>query len=128
MRCISLIFMLVIAGCATVDYQPYEGRNNLYEGEGGTKVSVNNVDFWANGTPPRQYTILGYVVSEVGSGYGDQALIRSAVAAEVKKHGGDAAIQVTNNESFAGIVRTAPNFYMAAGVRSMQFAVIRYIQ
>jgi len=32
----------------TSDYQQYEGRNNFYEGTGGTKVVVDGVDFWAN--------------------------------------------------------------------------------
>lgn len=127
MRLIIFIMLaLAIAGCATVDYQPYEGKNNLYEGEGGTKVVVDGIDFWANGSPPRKYSIIGMVVSEIGSGVGDESIIRSSVAGEVRKQGGDAAIQVNNNSSFAGIVRTAPGFYMAAGVKRMQFAVIRY--
>lgn len=127
MRFTVLLLFAVLTGCATVDYQPYEGKNNLYEGQGGTRVSVDGIDFWANGTPPRKYSILGYVVSEVGAGYGDEALIRSAVATEVKKQGGHAAIQVNNNTSFAGVVQTAPNFYMAASARRMQFAVIKYV-
>lgn len=122
----SIMLALTIAGCATVDYQPYEGKNNLYEGEGGTKVVVDGIDFWANGSPPRKYSIIGMVASEIGSGVGDESIIRSSVAGEIRKQGGDAAIQVNNNSSFAGIVRTAPGFYMAAGVKRMQFAVIRY--
>ena len=118
---------MFLTGCATVDFHPYEGKNNLYEGNGGTKVVVDGVDFWANGTPPRKYTIIGMVVSEVGSGVGDESLIRDAVASEVKKRQGNAAIQVNNNTSFAGIIRTATNLYMATGVKSMQFAVVRYI-
>jgi type V secretory pathway adhesin AidA len=125
---VSTFLALILVGCATVDFQPYEGRNNLYEGEGGTKVAVDGVEFWANGTPPRKYSIIGMVVSEVGSGIGDEAIIRSAVASEVKAKGGDAAIQVNNNSSFAGVIRTAPNMYMATGVRRMQFAVIKYVQ
>ncbi len=123
---IMLAFALV--GCATVDFQPYEGKNNLYEGEGGTKVIVDGIDFWANGSPPRKYSIIGMVVSEVGSGYGDETMIRSSVAGEVKKQGGDAAVQVNNNNSFAGVIRTAPGFYMAAGVKRMQFAVVKYVK
>jgi hypothetical protein len=122
-----LLSVLFLAGCATVDYQPYEGRNNLYQGDGGTKLVVDGVEFWANGTPPRQFSIVGYVVSEVGSGFGDEAIIRTAVAKTVKENGGNAAIQVNNNSSFSGIVRTAPGFYMAAGVRRMQFAVVKYV-
>lgn len=123
---IMLAFALV--GCATVDFQPHEGKNNLYEGEGGTKVIVDGIDFWANGSPPRKYSIIGMVVSEVGSGYGDETMIRSSVAGEVRKQGGDAAVQVNNNNSFAGVIRTAPGFYMAAGVKRMQFAVVKYVK
>ena len=125
---IALILAFTLAGCATVDFQPYEGKNNLYEGEGGTKVVVDGIEFWANGSPPRKYSIIGMVVSEIGSGVGDEAIIRSSVAGEVKKQGGDAAVQVNNNNSFAGVIRTAPGFYMAAGVKRMQFAVVKYVK
>ena len=123
---ISAILACILAGCATVDFQPYEGKNNLYEGEGGTKVVVNGIDFWANGSPPRKYSIIGMVVSEIGSGFGDEGIIRSSVASEVKKRGGDAAVQVNNNAAFSGIINTAPGIYMATGVRRMQFAIIKY--
>jgi len=46
MRLIISVFVLIgiLAGCAivatvaTVDFQPYEGKNSIYQGEGGTKV------------------------------------------------------------------------------------------
>jgi hypothetical protein len=120
-------FILLALGCATTDYQAYEGKNNLYEGQGGTKVVVDGIDFWANGSPPRKYTIIGMVVSEVGGGWGDEAIIRSSVAGEVKKQGGDAAIQVNNNSSFTGMVNTAPGVLFAANIKSMKFAIIRYV-
>ena len=123
---IALMLAFTLVGCATVDFQPYEGKNNLYEGEGGTKVVVNGIDFWANGSPPRKYSIIGMVVSEIGSGYGDEGIIRSSVASEVKKRDGDAAVQVNNNAAFSGIINTAPGIYMATGVRRMQFAIIKY--
>jgi hypothetical protein len=125
---IALMLAFTLVGCATVDFQPYEGKNNLYEGEGGTKVVVDGIEFWANGSPPRKYSIIGMVVSEIGSGVGDEAIIRSSVAGEVKKQGGDAAVQVNNNNSFAGVIRTAPGFYMTAGVKRMQFAVVKYVK
>ena len=73
-------------------------------------MNVDGIDFWANGTPPRKFSILGIVTSEIGSGYGDEYIIRSAVAEKAKKIGGNAAIQINNNSSFSGIVRTAPAF------------------
>lgn len=124
----QLLLATLISGCATIEYQPYEGKNNLYEGVGGTKLVVDGIDFWANGTPPLTYSIIGIVTSEIGSGRGDEAIIRSTVAKKVRDLGGNAAIQVYNNSSFAGIIRATPSLYIAAGVTRMQFAVIRYVQ
>ncbi|MEN9863977.1 MAG: hypothetical protein RLZZ601_1741 [Pseudomonadota bacterium] len=127
MRIICLLITITfLTACATIDFQPYEG-NSAYEGSGGTKVVVDGVDFWANGAPPRKFKIIGVVTSEIGSGYGDEALIRSSVASEVIKQGGNAAIQLNSNSSFAGIVKVTPSMYMAAGVKQMQFSIIRYI-
>lgn len=124
---ISFLVAAIVAGCATVNFQPYEGKNNLYEGEGGTKVVVDGIDFWANGAPPRKYSILGIAMAEIGSGLGDEAIIRSAIAREVKKYGGDAAVQINNNSSLGGILHTAPGIYMAVDVKRMQFAIINYM-
>jgi len=66
-RRMLLLAVLIITGCATSDYQPYEGRNNVHEGVGGTKRVVNGVEFWANGSPPRKFAILGVVTSEIGA-------------------------------------------------------------
>ena len=122
-----LILTCILAGCATVDFQSYEGKDNLYEGEGGTKLVAGGIDFWVNGTPPRKYSILGVVVSEIGSGSWDEAVIRSAVASEVRKQGGNAAIQVNNNNSTTGTLRVAPGLLITPEVRRMQFSVIKYV-
>jgi hypothetical protein len=127
MRAIALFLLALLAGCATTDYQPYEGKTSLREGDGGTKVTVDSIDFWANGTPPRKFSILGFVTSEIGSGYGDEYLIRSAVAAQAKQVGGNAAIQINNNTSFAGILQTSPGIYMAVNARQMKFAIVKYV-
>jgi hypothetical protein len=129
-RTIAAILLTIgigLAGCATSDFQPYEGRNNVNEGVGGTKVVVEGVEFWANGSPPRKYAILGVVKSEVGAGWGDEAIIRSKVASRVKQAGGDAAIQIDNNTTFLGMLRLSPTLYAAANTRTMHFAVIKYI-
>ena len=124
---VMLLFVAFISGCATVDFQPYEGKTKILEGDGGTKVVEEGIEFWANGAPPRKYTIIGMVTSTVAAGVGDEGIVRSAVAAEVKKHGGNAAIQVTNNTAFSGVIRTAPNMYMTTSTKSIQFAIVKYI-
>jgi len=64
--------------------------------DGGTKVVVSGVDFWANGAPPRKFSILGFVTSKIESG--------------------------------TGIVRMIPPMYMATDVKTMRFAVVKYVQ
>jgi hypothetical protein len=66
-------------------------------------------------------------VSEIGSGVGDESMIRSAVSKEVKARGGDAAIEVGNSESMTGVVQTSPSLYMTAGTRRMKFGIVKYI-
>lgn len=122
-----LIATGLLTGCATADFKPYEGKNITYEGNGGTKVVADGVDFWANGSPPRKYKILGVVTSEVGTGIGDESMIYSAVASEVKKNGGDAAIEMTNNTSFAGIIKLSPTLYTTTSVKRVQFSIVKYV-
>lgn len=113
---------------ATIDYSLYEGLNNIQEGQGGTRISVKGMGFWTSGAHPKKYVILGMVVSEAGSGAGDESRIRSAVAGEVQKRGGDAAIQVNENDPIPGMVQISPGFYMTTGVKKMQFAIIKYVK
>jgi hypothetical protein len=122
-----LLVTSLLVACATIDFQPFEAKINVFDGTGGTKVVVDGVDFWANGTPPRKYKLLGIVSSEVGAGAGAESVIRTAVSVEVRKQGGNAAIEVGNNQAFAGVIRTAPGIYMAANRKQMRFAVIQYV-
>jgi hypothetical protein len=86
---------------------------------GGTKVVVKGVEFWANGSPPRKFAIFGVVTSEIGAGYGDEALIRSSVATRTKEVGGDAAIQINDNTTFAGLIRFGSSIFAAANAGKM---------
>ena len=124
---VALTIALVLSGCATVSYQPYEGSNNIHAGRGGTKVVSNGIDFWANGEPNRRYKILGVASSEVGSGIGDEDLIRAAVSREVQRRGGDAAIEMANSNRFSGVVQLSPTLYGAANTKQIKYAVIKYM-
>ena len=64
MRSLLVIFAilsaLVVTGCAT-EYKVYEGRNNVIEGKGGTKIVVDGMEIWDNGDPPRTYQVLNAI-------------------------------------------------------------------
>lgn len=116
---------LAIAGCATVNYQPYEGNAVRPGGVGGTKLVVEGVDFWSNGTPPRPYVILGVVDGAYEHGGDATAAIRSKVAAEAKKRGGDAVILMSSTDQVTGGVLVASTV-IATSTKAMRFAVVKY--
>jgi hypothetical protein len=129
MRSIFVILALLIAGCASlagVDYQPYAGKTNVYQGEGGTKVIVDNVDLWADGTPPSKFSILGVATIAVGAGSSNEEAVRSVIAGKVKEMGGNGAIQINNNPSFSGVVRSSPSVLLTNEPRQLKFAVVKY--
>jgi len=129
MRSIFVILAVLIAGCASlagVDYQPYAGKTNVYQGEGGTKVIVDNVDLWADGTPPSKFSILGVATIAVGAGSSNEDAVRSVIAGKVKEMGGNGAIQINNNPSFSGVVRSSPSVLLTNEPRQLKFAVVKY--
>lgn len=93
MRMIILACSLVAAGCAQTNYQVYEGRNaNIVEGQGGTKEVIDGYEIWDNGNPPRRYQVLGVsTIEDFDNVFGNQRM-RSAIAVEIKRAGGDAAV------------------------------------
>jgi hypothetical protein len=90
------------------EFLPYEGKNTIQEGEGGTKKVVDGVDFWADGAPPRPFKLLGYI-SDRRHKTGLIGMIRmsgleSDVAKLAKENGGDAVILVSSEAETVGTV------------------------
>lgn len=97
--------LIAIAAPATAKehFQIYEGRDSIQEGEGGTRVSKNGIDYWTTGTPPRRYQILGVIVDKrcLSKICGDP-LGSKSVAEAVKENGGDAIIFLSQQEHIRG--------------------------
>jgi hypothetical protein len=103
---VSLLLALSFAHAS--DFVAYEGRNAIQEGNGGEKKTVDGVDFWSNGAPPRKFQIIGYVTdSRLKSGLiGMMRMsgLDSSIAKEAKKAGGDAVILVNAESVTKGYV------------------------
>lgn len=52
--------LLLLGGCASTEFTPWEG-NTIEQGTGGSKKVVNGIDIWQYGTPPRRYQIIGII-------------------------------------------------------------------
>lgn len=92
-----------LSGCASVNYEPFEGANAVQRGAGGTKSVVEGVDIWSYGSPPRPYRIIGMATATVGNGPAGPGMIRSGIADKVKEAGGSAAINIDTMDSGGGV-------------------------
>ena len=136
------IAMFICAGCASTDFQAWEGRNSVVEGRGGTKKVVDGVDVWTNGDPPRRFQILGIIDDEHPGGIIAMAELKHDITKKAREHGGDALILISSSSQLAGYYSagavntqvyggSATSFGSATTIpitrRASKFAVIRYV-
>ena len=93
---------LLVAGCATTEYKSFEGKTNVFEGKGGTKVVVDGMELWDNGEPPRKFKVLGIIDDERPGGLIPMAQLRGDMVEKARKAGGDALIQLGSQSQIAG--------------------------
>lgn len=98
------------AAQAAPKFAAYEGKNSISEGEGGTKATVDGIEFWEKGAPPRKFQVLGSLTDERHAS-GILGMIRMAsldkdIAAAAKKAGGDAVILVGEGQRVVGMATT----------------------
>jgi len=109
---VALLAVALVAGgignAAAQEFLPYEGKNAIHEGEGGTKKVVNGIDFWADGAPPRSFKLLGYISDRRHKSGLFGALRMSTLEGDVadvaKANGGDAVILVSAEAETVGTV------------------------
>ncbi|WP_353742477.1 hypothetical protein WHX55_09700 [Pseudomonas fluorescens] len=90
-----IIVAVLFSGCAlyaTTNFQPYESKNGTFEGQGGAKETIDGIDFWTNGQPPRKFQMLGVITDERVSNPITMSSLKGAVALKAKQAGGNAVI------------------------------------
>lgn len=92
----------LVMGCATTEYKSFEGKANVFEGEGGTKVIVDGMELWDNGDPPRKFKVLGIIDDERPGGLIPMSQLRSDMVKKALEAGGDALIQLGSQSQIAG--------------------------
>lgn len=119
--------MLALAGCTSVDFQAYEGRNRVMEGSGGTRTVIDGFDVWDLGTPPRRYEILGVMSVDIADGWGAAAIVRDTVAARGRRMGASAAVRIDGNSQFSAVVMSS-GIGIPVYTRTTRYAVVRYVE
>lgn len=108
-------------------FAPYEGKNPIAEGDGGTKVQASGVDYWTTGSPPRRFRVLGVLSdSRPARGFASDPTKSRALADRIKEAGGDAAIFLQASTATTAIVALGNGLSAPAQERTTQLLVIRY--
>jgi hypothetical protein len=91
----------IFAGCAETDYYSYYG-SGIYVGTGGASKSVNGIDLWVTGSPPRKFRIIGYITDTRLGGPIAMAGRDAGMAREAKKAGGDGLLLSSDQGNVMG--------------------------
>jgi hypothetical protein len=104
----------LMCGCASTNFQSWEGRNSIMEGQGGTREVVDGVDVWTHGEPPRRFEVLGIIEDERNDALIPMAGLKRGIAQKARERGGDAVILVSSASQLRG-------YYTVANVNSDGF-------
>lgn len=120
--------MLGFPALAGSSFAPYEGKDAVVDGQGGTKVAADGVDFWTLGTPPHRYQVLGVITDTRGSGlFSGEAIGNPGIAKRVKSLGGDAVIVMGRDTQVSGGMVNPYGQMMLARRNTTQMLVVKYL-
>jgi hypothetical protein len=95
-----LIVAVVFVSCTTTVFQPYESRDSIVEGYGGTRKVVDGMDVWRGG-PPRRFQEFGIIEDNRPSDIISMAQMEHDIVAKARQSGGDAVILVSSQPTTA---------------------------
>jgi len=103
----ATLCVLLLTGCANVDFMPYTGAQQNWPTASGAIISTKYAVPVYRGLPPRPYIILGEVAASHGQTWlwtDAESEAMEAAANEAKKRGGDAIILQGSSREYAGTV------------------------
>jgi len=120
---------LLTVGCSTVstNFKPFEGKSDVVEGKGGTKVVVDGMEIWENGDPPRKYKVIGIIEDSRGGGLPMNSLKEDMVE-KAREAGGDALIQGDSESEITGYAPTYAGMSGTLRKNHAKFTVIKYVK
>jgi hypothetical protein len=138
--CAAAIFAFCAENAMAQEFAAWEGKPQVHEGQGGTRKTVDDIDFWTNGAPPRKFMLLGYITDRRHKtgiwGAISMGNLEADVAKVAKQAGGDAVILVSADAETTGYVGNAwnnpnGNHTWGSGApvqkQNSKFAVVKYL-
>ena len=124
------LIVAAVAGTAAAspEFLTYESRNPVRTGQGGERKTVDGVDFWMRGNPPRRYKILGSLSDERHEtglfGAIRMSSLESDIAEAAKAAGGDAVILEKARDK---AVRSVGHSHRAMKDHDSRYLVVKYL-
>jgi len=101
-NCIVILAACLLGGgCASTKYSSFEGAR-VVEGAGGTKTTVDGMDIWNNGAPPRKFKVIGIIDDVRPQSLIGMARYESSLVKKAKEAGGDAIIFLDSRSELVG--------------------------
>jgi hypothetical protein len=126
-----LTSLALLAGCSMVistEYLPYEGKDQVVDGQGGTKTVVNGMEVWANGAPPRKFKVIGLINDDRMDNILLSGSIDDDAVAKAREVGGDALINLGSQSRVTGYTTSSTTGNLnARSYRGTSFAVIQFV-
>jgi hypothetical protein len=92
---------LLFAGCASTNYSTFEG-GKVIEGTGGTKRTVDGIDIWNDGSPPRKFKVIGIIDDARRQSQIEMAGFEDALVKKAKEAGGDGIMFLDSHSELVG--------------------------
>jgi hypothetical protein len=100
----AVALAIALSSCATT-YYGYSGSGVLV-GKGGASTNINGIDLWIVGSPPRKFTIIGYIEDVRPGGPIPMAVRNSQLAAKTRTQGGDGLLLSSDVSDVVGSFST----------------------
>jgi hypothetical protein len=93
----ALALLLIAQGAnAAPRFTPFDGKDAQAESPGGDHVTVDGMEIWSNGTPPRRWRTIGYLTDSRQTkrlfGFAHATSLSSDIVQAARANGGDAVI------------------------------------
>jgi len=103
-----MLLLIFLTGCST-SYYRYEG-GQILEGQGGALKTVNGIDIWIEGTPPKKFQVVGVITDNRPGGPIPMANRNAQVAAKARANGGDAVLLQFDERELVGFHSTGSSY------------------
>lgn len=125
---IAIFAALGLSACASIEYHPHVGDEQILQGTGGALDEFDGVEFWVKGAPNKPYQVIGYIDGEFDDEWPAEDSLRSQISAKVKEIGGDGVVLNKRTTKWGGTYVINGVAYDGSDEIFDEYTVFRYVR